>query len=60
MNTQIFRDYDIRGVVHVDYSVADVQLIGKAFGSFVQRQGGAKIIVGYDGRLTSPELKEGA
>ena len=33
MNPEIFREYDIRGVVDKDLTDQDVILLGKAFGS---------------------------
>ena len=55
----ILREYDIRGVVGETLSVDDARALGRAYGTFVRRGGGRTVCVGYDGRLTSPEL-EGA
>ncbi|MFC7734955.1 phosphoglucomutase/phosphomannomutase PgmG [Roseomonas sp. GCM10028921] len=52
------REYDIRGVVGKTLSGEDAFAIGRVFGSIVSRQGGAKVAVGYDGRLSSPMLEE--
>jgi phosphomannomutase len=52
----ILREYDIRGIVGATLSVADARAIGRAFAVTMQRQGGRRAAVGYDGRLTSPEL----
>lgn len=51
------REYDIRGVVGKTLSGADAFAIGRCFGSIVARDGGKKVVVGYDGRLSSPELE---
>jgi phosphomannomutase len=51
------REYDIRGVVGKTLSGADAFAIGRCFGSIVAREGGKKVVVGYDGRLSSPELE---
>ncbi|ONG50795.1 phosphomannomutase [Pseudoroseomonas deserti] len=51
------REYDIRGIVGKTLSGADAFAIGRCFGSIVVRQGGKKVAVGYDGRLSSPELE---
>lgn len=52
----IFRAYDIRGIVGPDFDAAIVRRISHAFGSLVRREGGSRIVVGRDGRLTSPEF----
>ncbi|RKK02302.1 phosphomannomutase/phosphoglucomutase [Pseudoroseomonas wenyumeiae] len=51
------REYDIRGVIGKTLSGADAFAIGRCFGSIVAREGGKKVVVGYDGRLSSPELE---
>jgi phosphomannomutase len=50
------REYDIRGIVGRGLTVDDAFAIGRVFGSMVARAGGATVAVGYDGRLSSPEL----
>jgi phosphomannomutase len=50
------REYDIRGIVGRGLTVDDAFAIGRVFGSMVARAGGAAVAVGYDGRLSSPEL----
>jgi phosphomannomutase len=52
------REYDIRGTVGRTLSDADAFAIGRCFGSIVARQGGTTTAVGYDGRLSSPQLEE--
>jgi phosphomannomutase len=51
------REYDIRGVVGRTLSPQDAFAIGRTFGSIVSRAGGRTVAVGYDGRLSSPELE---
>jgi phosphomannomutase len=53
----ILREYDIRGIVGETLSAADAHALGRAFAATVQAAGGRRIAVGYDGRLTSPELE---
>ncbi len=53
----ILRAYDIRGIVGETLHIRDAYALGRAFGTRVIRQGGSRICVGYDGRLTSPELE---
>ncbi len=50
------REYDIRGVVGRTLHPADAFAIGRSFGSVVARAGGKRVAVGYDGRLSSPDL----
>ncbi|MBM3648602.1 MAG: phosphomannomutase/phosphoglucomutase [Alphaproteobacteria bacterium] len=52
----ILREYDIRGVVGRQVHAADARAIGRSFGSIVRREGGKRVALGYDGRLSSPEL----
>jgi phosphomannomutase len=54
----VLREYDIRGIVGLTLHPADAFAIGRVFGSMVSRGGGSKVAVGYDGRLTSPELEQ--
>jgi len=52
----ILREYDIRGVVGTTVHAADARAIGRSFGTIVRRKGGKRVALGYDGRLSSPEL----
>jgi len=54
IDPSILREYDIRGVVGQTLSVDDCYFIGRSFGTIVSRLGGKSIVVGYDGRETSP------
>jgi phosphomannomutase len=53
----ILREYDIRGIVGKTLLVDDARAIGRAFGSILAEAGGRMAAVGYDGRLSSPELE---
>ena len=55
----IFRAYDIRGVVGKELNPAVAELIGQAIGSVMQAQGLREVVVGRDGRLSGPELTAG-
>ncbi|MDS4012455.1 MAG: phosphomannomutase/phosphoglucomutase [Defluviicoccus sp.] len=57
LDATIFREYDIRGIVGKTLPVEGMRLIGRAFGTVVRRAGGRTVAVGYDGRLSSPELE---
>ncbi len=58
----IFRQYDIRGIVGEDLDAGIAEEVGRAFGSYVRQATGTtspRVVVGYDNRLTSPELASG-
>ena len=54
----ILREYDIRGIVGETLFPADAEAIGRAYGTLLIDGGGKRVCVGYDGRLSSPELAE--
>jgi phosphomannomutase len=54
----VLREYDIRGIVGTTLSAADARAIGKAYATTILRAGGKTIALGFDGRLSSPELSE--
>ncbi len=53
----ILREYDIRGIVGTTLSNADALAIGRAYALILRETGGSRVAVGYDGRLTSPDLE---
>jgi phosphomannomutase len=53
----VLREYDIRGTVGKNIGGDDAYAIGRGFGSAVARKGGKAVCIGYDGRLSSPELE---
>ena len=53
----VLREYDIRGIIGETLSPEDAFAIGRCFGSIVVREGGKRAAVGYDGRLSSPDLE---
>ncbi len=54
----MLREYDIRGIIGKTLHAADAFAIGRCFGSVVIREGGHRVAVGYDGRLSSPEMEQ--
>ena len=60
-NSQILREYDIRGIVGESLVLDDADAVGKSFGTIVQRKNNLNnnvtVCVGYDGRVSSPELE---
>lgn len=57
INPQIFREYDIRGIVGKDLTAEIVKMLGKSFGTYIISKGGNKVSVGRDNRLSSPKFK---
>ncbi len=55
--SNIFRAYDIRGIVGTDLDSSNIELIGKSLGSLALDAGESTLLFGADGRLTSPALK---
>ena len=53
---EIFRAYDIRGVVGRTLTPEIVREIGRALGSFARERNAATFAIGRDGRLSGPEL----
>jgi len=58
INPQIFREYDIRGVVDKDLTPDVVRKLGQGFGTHMTRLGRRELIVGRDGRLSSKAFQE--
>jgi phosphomannomutase/phosphoglucomutase len=56
----MFREYDIRGRVSDDeLNAGSAEIIGRAFGTFLERRGISDMVVGYDSRFGSVEIKDG-
>jgi len=53
---EIFRAYDIRGVYGEQLSEPGIELIGRSIGSEARSLGITTLLVGRDGRLSSPSL----
>ncbi len=53
---EIFRAYDIRGIVGATLTAQVVRAIGQALGTLALEAGGTTIAIGRDGRLSGPEL----
>ena len=58
MNTHIFREYDIRGLVDKDLTPEVVELLGKGLGTIIRRKGGRSIAVGRDCRESSTRFRD--
>ena len=53
----LLRDYDVRGTVGRTLGEGDAFALGRSFGTVIVRDGGSKVAVGRDGRLSSPMLE---
>jgi len=53
---EIFKAYDIRGVVGRTLTPAVVESIGRALGTEARERGGKAVAIGRDGRLSGPDL----
>ncbi|MDR5695822.1 MAG: phosphomannomutase/phosphoglucomutase [Armatimonadota bacterium] len=55
---EIFREYDIRGVVGEDLTPEAAEVIARAYATYLRRFGERTVIVGYDNRRSSPALRD--
>lgn len=58
MNQNIFREYDIRGIVGEHLTDETVALLGKAIGTFFHRNGARRIAIGYDARESGTRFRD--
>lgn len=53
MNPEIFREYDIRGIVDRDLTPEGVEMLGRGIGTYIVRRFKGEVVVGHDVRLSS-------
>jgi len=58
IDTHIFREYDIRGIVGSQLGDDSVAVLGRAVGTFFGQNGARRIAIGYDARKSSPRFCE--
>ena len=58
MNQNIFREYDIRGIVGEQLTDETVLTVAKAVGTFFNQNGAKRIAVGFDARESSPRFRD--
>jgi len=58
INAEIFRQYDIRGVVDKDLTLETVELLGKGIGTYFRTNDRKEVALGRDCRLSSPRFSE--
>ncbi len=58
VNKEIFRAYDIRGIVDVDFDEEWVENLGRACGTWFRSKGWDRAVIGHDCRHSSPAYQE--
>jgi len=58
VNPEVFREYDIRGVVERDFDDHFVTDLGRAYATILRHANKSRITLGRDCRLSSPKLRE--
>jgi len=58
MNPEIYREYDIRGVIGKDIKEDEFVTIGRGFGTYFNQVGEKTIVVARDCRLSSPTIQD--
>jgi phosphomannomutase/phosphoglucomutase len=58
MNPRIFREYDVRGLVDIDLTDEIVFDLGRGFAAYMSLLGKRNVVVGRDGRLSSPRFRD--
>ena len=57
INTEILREYDIRGIFQKSLTLEDVKNISYKLATIIRETNDHKIIIGHDGRASSLEIK---
>ncbi|MBW2061209.1 MAG: phosphomannomutase/phosphoglucomutase [Deltaproteobacteria bacterium] len=57
MKKEMFREYDIRGIVDEDFDLDDAHTLGQGFGTYLHEHGGVSAVVGRDCRLSSEPIR---
>jgi phosphomannomutase/phosphoglucomutase len=58
LKPEIFRQYDIRGIVDKDLTPGSVEILGTAIGTYFRQHSRKQVALGRDCRLSSPEFSE--
>ncbi|BCS88036.1 phosphomannomutase/phosphoglucomutase [Pseudodesulfovibrio sediminis] len=58
ISREVFRTYDIRGLVDVDFDEEWVERLGQACGAYFQQHGSKTAVIGFDARHSSPGYAE--
>lgn len=57
VNSEIFRAYDIRGIVDKDLTEEITYFLGKAIGTYIKLQGRDSVVTARDGRISGDRLQ---
>src|SRR5213080_3266186 len=57
LNPHVFRAYDVRGLVGQDINPGVFRQVGRAYATLIRRDGGRRVAVGQDNRVSSAALK---
>src|SRR5438270_5358469 len=57
LKATIFREYDIRGIADEELLSPDVEVLGRAIGTWMRRHHGREVNVGRDVRLSGERLR---
>jgi phosphomannomutase/phosphoglucomutase len=58
LKSTIFREYDIRGIADADLLSSDIEVLGRAIGTYFVRKAGKNINLGRDCRVSSDRLHD--
>jgi len=58
ISPEIFRQYDIRGIVDKDLTAENVELLGRGIGTYFRQHKSRVVALGRDCRLSSPSYSE--
>ncbi|GAB6038550.1 phosphomannomutase/phosphoglucomutase [Fundidesulfovibrio butyratiphilus] len=58
ITSDIFRAYDIRGIVDKDFDPEWVEVFGQACGTYFLKNGLTRAVIGHDARLSSPGYQQ--
>jgi len=58
LKTNIFREYDIRGVAETELPDSGIAQLGQAVGTLIKSRKGSQVNLGRDCRLSSPRLRD--
>jgi phosphomannomutase/phosphoglucomutase len=56
LDPTVFREYDIRGIAWENLHPQVYTVLGAAYGAIIQDQSQGRVVVGRDGRISSPDL----
>ncbi|MDD4614935.1 MAG: phosphomannomutase/phosphoglucomutase, partial [Caldisericia bacterium] len=58
MKKEIFREYDIRGIVETDLTDQDIEKLAVGFAHFFSIRNQSTVLIGFDNRLSSEPIKK--